>query len=46
MPHKKSIVPKMEADEDIKSLIYEKFKKDFEFLIIKISYDKTKKEYY
>tara|TARA_A100001015_G_C14879601_1_gene667863 strand:- start:429 stop:1106 length:678 start_codon:yes stop_codon:yes gene_type:complete len=31
MPHrKKSIVPKMEADEDIKSLIYEKFKKDFE----------------
>ena len=32
MPHKKkSIVPKMEADEDIKSLIYEKFKKDFEF---------------
>lgn len=32
MPRKKkSIVPKMEADEDIKSLIYEKFKKDFEF---------------
>jgi len=31
MPHrKKSIAPKMEADEDVKSLIYEKFKKDFE----------------